>query len=354
MVLNRLVDKLAILTICMMSLFMSDSFSEPVIVTIVTITFSSAAQLLTGRFAAYVIIMGCSLLCGAFPLFFCTMPLMLYDALWEKKWWLVLPAVAVLTRLDSLKFGQLMITAAATAVTIIVYNRISGLEKTVEKLTQLRDEVAGKNRQLSEQNMRLAQAQDNEIHLATLKERNRIAREIHDNVGHMLTRSLLQSGALLVINKDDQLREPLESLRSTLDSAMTSIRESVHDLHDDSIDLRKVIEESIRTVDSRFTVSLDCDTSGSIPGNVKLCMIGVVKEGLSNAVKHSKGDRITIVIREHPAFYQLMLEDNGSCSEIKESGIGLKNMSDRAAALGGRISFTPSSEGFRIFMSVPK
>lgn len=351
---NRLVDKVAILTICMMSLFMSDSFSEPVIVTLVTIALSSAAQLLTGKLIACVIIMGCSLLCGAFPLFFCTVPLMLYDALWEKKWWLVLPAASVIFRLDSLSVAQIMITAAAIVVTIIVYNRISGLEKTVEKLTQLRDEVAGKNRQLSEQNMRLAQAQDNEIHLATMKERNRIAREIHDNVGHMLTRSLLQSGAILVINKDEQLREPLESLRSTLDSAMTSIRESVHDLHDDSIDLKKVIEESISTVDSRFTVSLDCDVTGNMPGNVKLCIIGVVKEGLSNAVKHSNGDRIFIVIREHPAFYQLMLEDNGSCSEIKESGIGLKNMQDRAAALSGRISFTPSPEGFRIFMSVPK
>ena len=88
--------------------------------------------------------------------------------------------------------------------------------------------------------------------------------------------------------------------------------------------------------------------------NIKLCIIGVVKEGLSNAVKHSKGDRISITVREHPAFYQLMLEDNGSCSEIKESGIGLSNMRDRAAALGGRISFTPSAEGFRIFMSIPK
>ena len=351
---NRLIDKLAVLTICMMSLSMSDSFSQPVIITLITVALSAGAQLLTGTVWAYAAIGAFSLLCGAFPLFFCTVPVMLYDALWEKKWWLILFSSAVVFNLDALSWGQIMITVAAAAVAVIIYNRISGLEHTVEKLTLLRDEVAGKNRQLSEQNVRLVQAQDNEIHLATLKERNRIAREIHDNVGHMLTRSLLQSGALIVINKDEQLREPLESLRSTLDSAMTSIRESVHDLHDDSIDLKKVIEDSISAVDSRFTVTLDCDVSGNMAGNVKLCMIGVVKEGLSNAVKHSGGDRINIVIREHPAFYQLMLEDNGSCSEIKESGIGLKNMRDRAAALKGRISFTPSADGFKIFMSVPK
>ena len=351
---NRLIDKLAILLLCMMSLAMSDSFIEPVIVAITAVTASAAAQLLTGKAASSVIIAVCSLACGVYPLFFCMLPIMLYDALWEKKWWLVLPAAAVLINIGDMKILQIAMTAAAIAVTVIIYLRVSGLEQTVTKLTLLRDEIAGKNRQLGEQNLRLAQAQDNEIHLATLKERNRIAREIHDNVGHMLTRSLLQSGALIVINKDEQLREPLESLKATLDSAMTSIRESVHDLHDDSIDLKKVIEDSIKTVDSRFTVTLDCDVSEYMAGNVKLCMIGVIKEGLSNAVKHSAGDKISIIVREHPAFYQLMLEDNGSCSEIKESGIGLKNMRDRVEALKGRISFTPSAEGFKIFVSIPK
>ena len=332
---NRLIDKSAILLICLMSIVMSDNFLEPVLISLITIIISSSAQLLTGTVAASVLIAATSSMCGLFPLMFCTLPLLLYDALWEKKWWLIL-------------------TAAAIAVTIIIYLRVSHLEETVSLLTSLRDEVAGKNLQLAEQNTKLAEAQDNEIHLATLKERNRIAREIHDNVGHMLTRSLLQSGALIVINKDENLREPLESLRSTLDSAMTSIRESVHDLHDDSIDLEKVINDSIKTVDSRFNVTLDCDVGENIAGNIKLCILGVVKEGLSNAVKHSNGDRISIVIREHPAFYQLMMQDNGSCSKINDSGIGLKNMRERAEALKGVISFTPSQDGFKIFMSIPK
>jgi len=61
-----------------------------------------------------------------------------------------------------------------------------------------------------------------------------------------------------------------------------------------------------------------------------------------------------VILREHPAFYQLLIEDNGSCGPIKESGIGLRNMEDRAAAVNGNISFNPSDKGFRIFMSVPK
>lgn len=351
---NRLLDKLAIALICLIGLSMSESFAAPVAVFLVSIAASSTVQIFSGKRIAACIIAVWAAFCGLMPVFFCTLPMMLYDALWEKKWWLVLPAAAAFIRSEELMYSQLMISAAGIAVAVIIYMRVSGLEETVRKLTVLRDKIAEKNMQLSNQNLRLAEAQDNEIRLATLRERNRIAREIHDNVGHMLTRSLLQSGALLVLNKDESLNEPLSSLRSTLDNAMTSIRESVHDLHDDSIDLKKIIEESVRSVDGKFTVSLDYDVGENVSGKIKLCIAGVVREGLSNAAKHSDGDKIDIALREHPGFYQLSISDNGKPQEIKENGIGLKNMQDRAESVGGRISFTASETGFRIFMSVPK
>ena len=59
-------------------------------------------------------------------------------------------------------------------------------------------------------------------------------------------------------------------------------------------------------------------------------------------------------MQEHPAFYRLTIEDNGNCSAIADTGIGLHNMRDRAETLGGSISFTPSEKGFRIFVSIPK
>ncbi|MBR1822919.1 MAG: sensor histidine kinase [Ruminococcus sp.] len=351
---NRLIDKSAILLICLLSFGLSDSFAAPVVAALISVGASALVQLFSGTNAAVGILLLSSAMCGVFPAFFCAFPLMLYDALCEKKKWAVLPAAAVLLNMDRFSPYQFIITATGTLITIIMYQRINGLETSLNRITQLRDKVTEQNMVLSQRNHTLAEAQDNEIRIATLKERNRIAREIHDNVGHMLTRSLLQAGALMIINKDENLKEPLSGLKDTLDSAMTSIRESVHDLHDDSVDLRKVIEESIAAVDERFTVKLDYDISDNISGKLKLCFAGIVKEGLSNAVKHSNGDRISILLREHPAFYQLMIEDNGKCGEIRESGIGLQNMKDRAASVNGNISFTPSEKGFRIFMSTPK
>ncbi|MCR4780456.1 MAG: sensor histidine kinase [Ruminiclostridium sp.] len=351
---NRLLEKCAVILICAAGFVMSDELTAPVIALLAAVTVSAAVQVLGDRTASAVLTACWALSCGFMPIMLCSLPLILYDACCIKRPWLVLPAVSVIPGIDRLGTEQLIIIFVGAATSYIIYRRISVLESTVGKLTALHDDITEKNMQLTSQNRKLADAQDNEARLATLKERNRIAREIHDNVGHMLTRSILQVGALRVINKDEALAEPLEELKNTLDGAMTSIRASVHDLHDNSIDLKKTILDMTSAVDGRFDVTLNYDAGENIPGDIKLCTAGVVKESISNAVKHSNGSRIDIVFREHPAFYQLLVEDNGSCGAMKRGGIGLKNMEDRAAGVGGQITFTPSDSGFRVFMTIPK
>lgn len=349
---NRLYEKLAILLICLTSLLYSGSTAASVIAFLTAFTVSVLAQVFPGKKLINILIVLCAASCTVIPQMMSMLPLLLYDALWQKKWYLLLPSLLVLIRNPDIRVSA--VTAAGCACTVIMYTRVSKLEDAIGKLRSLRDEVTETNLSLKLANEAISRAQDSEIHIATLKERNRIAREIHDNVGHMLTRSLLQSGALIVINKDEDLKKPLEDLRDTLDTAMTSIRQSVHDLHDDSIDLRRALEDTISAVDGRFSVKLDYDISDNATGNVKLCILGVVKEGLSNAVKHSSGDKISISVHEHPGLYQLIIEDNGSCSKIADTGIGLNNMRERASSVGGTISFTPSEKGFRIFMSIPR
>ena len=351
---NRLLEKFAIFLICIPAYIMFGDDILTVAALLIAVSASAAVQLLTRKKAAAVIIAAVSFFCGWLPAIFCALPLMFYDALCEKRWWAVLPAVSVLMHPEILQSGQILCVIAGLVTAAIIYRRVSGLEDAVGKLTLLRDEITEKNLQLAEQNYRISEAQNNEIRLATLRERNRIAREIHDNVGHMLTRSILQTGALQIINHDETLKEPLLELKQTLDGAMTSIRTSVHDLHDTSIDLRKAITDMADAVDERFDVSVNYDAGAHIPGEIKLCAAGIVKEGISNAVKHSNGSKIEIVFREHPAFYQLLINDNGSAAGIGHGGIGLRNMEDRAAAVGGRISFSPSESGFRIFMTIPK
>ncbi len=333
---------------------MSQEFTAPVVALLFSVTASCAVQMFSGTKTASAIIFLFAAACPFRPILVCALPLMTYDALCEKRIWPLFPAALTLTRLSELTLSQLLVIAAGTVAAVIIYTRISALEDTVDRLAKMRNEIAESSKRIAKQNINIIKTQDDEIRLAAMKERSRLAREIHDNVGHLLTRSILQSGALIILNKDDSLREPLVSLKSTLDSAMTSMRRSVHDIHDDSIDLEKVINDCIGSVSDRFRVSFTYDAGADIPGRIKFGVAGIVKEGLSNAARHSLGDSIEIVFREHPGFYQLKIEDNGKCREISHEGIGLSNMEERADSIGGRISFTPSETGFRIFMSVPK
>ena len=357
---NRLLEKCAIFLLCLPGFLMAGSVAVPVLALLSALCVSAAVQLLPGRRIAWALLFLGSAACGVVPILVCALPLFLYDALHERKWWLLIPAISVAANAGSLSAAQIICVITGLAATLIWYHRVNGLSRSVARLTTLHDDITEKNLQLAEQNRRLFEAQDNEVHVATLTERNRIAREIHDNVGHMLTRSILQTGALQIINKDERLKEPLAELKSTLDGAMTSIRESVHDLHDDSIDLKRVLQEMADSVDSEaFETALQYDAGDYIPGSIKLCIAGIVKEGISNAVKHSNGDKIEIIFREHPAFYQLLLTDNGhneneGTIDRNARGIGLRNMEDRTNDVGGRITFTKSEQGFRIFLTIPK
>ncbi|NLZ92420.1 MAG: two-component sensor histidine kinase [Firmicutes bacterium] len=207
--------------------------------------------------------------------------------------------------------------------------------------------------QLQKQNKELIEKQDNEINIATLNERNRIAREIHDNVGHLLSSAILQAGALRTIAKDEKIKLHLDSLHATLAQAMDSTRDSVHKLYEESIDLNAQVEAIVQ----QFTF---CELNYEYcfvndPGKkLKYAFIAIVKEALSNLIKHSNATHASITFREHPALYQLIIRDNGSVKNYDpDEGMGLKNMIERVHSFKGNINII-TDEGFEIFISIPK
>lgn len=205
---------------------------------------------------------------------------------------------------------------------------------------------------MERRNRELADRRDYEVRLATLNERNRIAREIHDNVGHMLTSAILQVGALQVVNRDERLAGGLDDVEQTLSQAMDRIRGSVHDLRDESIDLRARVEEMAQ----RFTFCpVDVQIGAEeLPTDVKRCFLAVIGEALTNTARHSNATRAGVRVREFPGFYQLAVTDNGtSTGAAKGDGMGLRNIEDRVNLLGG--TFTVNKQaGFYIFVTIPK
>ena len=250
-------------------------------------------------------------------------------------------------------------------ISIILQNDQKLYSEAVLSSRKLRDDSTEINLVLKSRNESLLKNQDYEIHNATLQERNRIAREIHDNVGHMLSRAILLTGVLKTINKDENCSEHLENLHVALNPAMTSIRNSVHNLHDESIDLK----QSVTTIIDEFSfcpVSLNYDMGYEVPKDIKYCFIAIIKEGLNNIYKHSNATKVNVTLREHPSMYQLIIHDNGNVSDEtdfnkyispenrhNDSGIGLENIANRVNILNGSIKIH-TDDGFCIFIIIPK
>ena len=223
-----------------------------------------------------------------------------------------------------------------------------------EKLRRTQDDSKERNLLLSQKNKALQEKQDYEIYNATLKERNRIAREIHDNVGHVLSRSILMVGAAKTINKDPGMTAMLKNLEDSLNHAMNSIRNSVHDLHDEAVNLEEV-EKSLVHEFTFCSVQMVYDMTREVPREVKYCFISITKEAFANIMKHSNATKVQLILREHPGLYQLCIEDNGKDAfyDPEKSGIGIANMKERVNALGGTLQIF-TDKGFRIFITIPK
>ena len=223
----------------------------------------------------------------------------------------------------------------------------------------LQDSHTEQSLTLHSKNRELLESQNEVAGMATLQERTRIARDIHDNVGHILVRGILLTGVLKTANKTPALAEPIETIESTLKEAMDTIRAAVHDWKDEAIDLRDSVEKL--SASTTLDVDLHYDISEQMPTDIKLCFLMIIKEALTNVTKHSSATKVRINLQEHPSLYQLLIKDNGNAfarenisseSAVINYGMGLSNIKERISALGGTCSFERRN-GFRIFVSIP-
>lgn len=289
------------------------------------------------------------------PRLFCFLPVFLYDLLSDKN----LSAAVLLLPCLCLYHGYegdilpLLAQLPGCAAAVLLNHRTSTVYSLEKEYHQTRDNGRELNLLLKEKNQILLQDQDNEIYTVTLKERNRIARDIHDHVGHILSCSILMTGAVRTINTDPAVGRSLEQLEDTLHTAMDNIRQSVHGLHDESIDLKDTMER-LAAAHNSCAVYLEYDMGRYIPAQVKYCLIAIVKEALHNIAKHSNASRARITLREHPGLYQLSIKDNGTRkTQAAPSGMGLRNMKDRTDRLGGTMQVY-TDKGFQIFITIPK
>lgn len=266
-------------------------------------------------------------------------------------------------RAGALTTRTLLLTAILSTAATLLSLRTAQLEREQERMRRTRDELQERALVLEARNRDLADRQDYEVELATLAERARIAREIHDNVGHQLTRASLQAEALRVVHADEPgVAADFADVKRTVDEALQLVRASVHALNDNAVDLSVQLERIVEGArsDGGPQIELEVMTEHA-PANVTNCFAAVLREALSNAMRHAHAKTITVRCMEHPSFYQLIVTDDGanatpaSSSNVAE-GMGLASMRERVEALGGTFTAGPraGTGGWRVFATVPK
>lgn len=294
------------------------------------------------------------------------LPCMLYDPVRYPYRYITFLVIVPITRFfGDYSLTTLLILAIFCATSIYLSFRTTQSNRLRIESNTMRDTSYELSLIQEEKNRHVLENQDYEINLAMLNERNRISKEIHDNIGHLLSRSLLQIGALLTVTKEDITKEVLTDLNDSISQGMDSIRASIHNMHDESIDLYS----SIYTLVKDFTfckIHLDYDVSPEVPMKLKYCMISTVKESLNNIMKHSNATNVSVVLREHPGLYQLIISDNGTFTKAEKyrltqqlnqtgynEGMGIQNIVDRVKGFQGTVRFN-LEDGFQTYITIPK
>ena len=266
-------------------------------------------------------------------------------------------------RADALAARTLLLTTILSVAATLLSLRTAQLEREQQRMRRIRDELQERALALEARNRDLADRQDYEVELATLAERTRIAREIHDNVGHQLTRASLQAEALRVVHANEPgVAADFADVKRTVDEALQLVRASVHALNDNATNLSVQLERIVEGVRSDSGPQIELEVLAEhAPANVANCFAAVLREALSNAMRHAHAKTITVRCMEHPSFYQLIVTDDGTGATQASSrgaavGMGLASMRERVEALGGTFTVGPraGSPGWRVFATIPK
>ncbi len=180
--------------------------------------------------------------------------------------------------------------------------------------------------------------------VAALTERNRLARELHDTVGHTFTSTIIGMDAVLyqIDTAPEEAKESLRELLAFTRQGLDETRRSIHQMAERrpvslTAEIGRVAAEFERSTGTELELTVS-GTEPACPPEVRLAALRSVQEGLTNAKRHGQASRIGLRLSFTPRELRLELADNGSGFDRLNPGFGLRAMRERIAALDGRMS----------------
>ena len=269
--------------------------------------------------------------------------------------------VSALVSFGALEEGQSIRTAvgglalAAGVIFSVVFTQVAVRENIARaEVERLNAELAEANRKLSEY---AAQVQE----LSIANERNRLAREIHDSLGHYLTIINVQLEAAGQVFEQDPHKAvaAMRKAQALAQEGLTDVRRSVAGLRSAPVDnqnLPKAIEGLVAELHASGVIT-HYHVEGNLPGlspQVELTLYRAAQEALNNIRKHAHASSADIALTAMPNCLRLAISDNGVGSKQSGSGFGLLGVRERVKLLGGTfVAQSASNGGFEFVVEVP-
>lgn len=252
-------------------------------------------------------------------------------------------------RLRYLLLGYALLFGLSLAFVLLLMNALLTERQSREKL-------ALANEQLRQYALRI----ENQ---ATLQERNRIARDIHDSLGHSLTALNLQLETALKLWSSDPAKAInfLVQAKRLGSTALQDVRHSVSTMRSDPL-LGMSLENAIASLTEEFQRSnnflpiCQIELRRSLPPELNTVIYRIIQEALTNITKYANATEVKIKLQALPIELVLMIRDNGKGFNIEQNttGFGLQGMRERTLVQGGKFDLnTLPGSGCRITAKFP-
>lgn len=262
----------------------------------------------------------------------------------------------------SIMLGVKNVLSSLNILLFIIYTiqlmRVQMSEK--ERILILNDKLNRANEDLQAANKQMEEYARESIKNAETQERNRLAREIHDTLGHSLTGIItgLDACVTLMDVAPDAVKTQLKDIADVARKGMTDVRRSVKALRPDALEkmeLEKALIQMMEETKKASNIEIEyCCTAELSHYNKdeEEIIYRIVQESITNAIRHGQATKIMIAISMEYNIMYIWIKDNGvGCTHI-EKGFGLHHMEERLAMLHGSLNYY-GDNGFVLEASIP-
>jgi signal transduction histidine kinase len=286
-------------------------------------------------------------------------PVNIYEVVYEfphiKLYWAVFLAALPLFFMQEYIIGEYILVAA------LVYMLLSltyGSYKKISEYTRQIDELREKNYNLVNNIDKGARYSNQIKYFSQLEERNKIAQEIHDKIGHTISASLMQlEAARLLLDIDrDKARSIIQNTIEVLREGMEGIRAALRSIKPPAEQMgigriRLLLNEFAMNSNIESLLNYNGELSKISQGNWKNIYENV-SEALTNIAKYSGASSVRVSLEVLNKFVKCEIKDNGKGCDKITKGLGIMGMEERTEGVGGKV-IIDGTDGFSLIFLLP-